>query len=282
MLKWQNRKRRFCERGCILEKMSRFEVDLTDSKPENAKESVETPMFASQTAPKKSGVFLKVLKIFALLLLLFVVIIGIGGFLYWQNLKKSPQYSLALLVDAARNNDQAKVDELVDTDAVIDDFLPQITDKAVELYGRGLPPEKIQQVSRVVAPLLPAVKERARAELPNLIREKTEAFNNVPFWAIAIGAQRYLDITLDGSDTALIKSKTPERPLELTLKRNGDRWQVVAVKDEVLAQKIAEKVGQEIIAVVQKNGANTLKDAGKSLGVDNVNDLLKQAEDIFK
>ncbi len=261
--------------------MSKFEVDLDDSKPENTKDSIETPMFAAQTAPKKPGVFLKVLKIFALLLLLFAVIIGIGGFFYWQNLKKSPQYSLALLVDAARNNDQAKINELVDTDAVIDDFLPQITDKAVELYGRGLPPEKIQQVSRFVAPLLPAVKERARAELPNLIREKTEAFNNVPFWAIAVGAQRYLDITPDG-DKTLIKSKTPERPLELTLKRNGDRWQVVAVKDEVLAQKIAEKVGQEIIAVVQKNGANTLKDAGKSLGVENVKDLLKQAEDIFK
>src|SRR5688500_6626584 len=148
--------------------MSRFEVDLTDSKPENAKSGVETPMFSPQFEPKKPGVFLKVLKIFALLLLLFVVIIGIGGFFYWQNLKKSPQYSLALLVDAARNNDQAKIDELVDTDAVIDDFLPQITDNAVELYGRALPQEKIQQVSRVVAPLLPAVKERARAELPNL------------------------------------------------------------------------------------------------------------------
>ncbi len=261
--------------------MSRFEVDLTDSKPENARQSVETPMFSDQAKAEKPSVFLKVLKIFGIFAVLFALIIGIGSFFYWQNLKKSPQYSLALLVDAARNNDQAKVDELVNTDAVVDDFLPQITDKAVELYGRGLPPEKIKQVSRVVAPLLPAVKERARAELPNLIREKTAAFNNVPFWAIAIGAQRYLDIRIE-KDQAFIKSKTLERPLEVTMKKNGDKWQVVGVKDEVLAQRIAEKVGQEIIAVVQKNGANSLRNAGKNLGVENVQDLLKQAEDIFK
>ena len=72
------------------------------------------------------------------------------------------------------------------------------------------------------------------------------------------------------------------RPLELTMKRNGDKWQVVAVKDEVLAQRIAEKVGQEIIAIVQKNGTTNITEAGKNLGVENVKDLIKQSEDIFK
>lgn len=261
--------------------MSRFEVDLTEPKTENAPKTSATPLFSAQNKPKKKSVFVKVLKIFALLLVVFALIAGIGGFFYWQNLKKSPQYSLALLVDAARNNEQEKVDELVDTNAVVDDFLPQITDKAVELYGRGLPPEKIQQVARVIAPILPSVKERARAELPNLIREKTSALDKLPFWAIAIGANRYLDITQEG-DKAFVKSKIQERPVELTMKKNGDKWQVVAVKDEALAQRIAEKVGQEIIAVVQKNGANSIRNAGKNLGVENVKDLLKQAEDIFK
>ncbi len=261
--------------------MSRFEVDLTDSKTENALKAVETPIFAEQTKPEKPSIFLKVLKIFALLVVVFVVIGAIGGFFYWRNLKTTPQYSLALLVEAARNNDQAKVDELVDTDAVVDDFLPQITDKAVELYGRNLPPEKIKQVAKVIAPILPSVKDRAREELPNLIREKTAAFNNIPFWAIAVGANKYLDITQEG-DKAFVKSKIESRPIELTMKRNGDKWQVVAVKDEVLAQRIAEKVGQEVIAVVQKNGATNITEAGKSLGVENVKDLLKKAEDIFK
>ena len=51
------------------------------------------------------------------------------GFFYWQSIKTTPQYSLALLVDAARRDDQAEIDKLVNVDAVVDDFVPQITDK---------------------------------------------------------------------------------------------------------------------------------------------------------
>ncbi len=193
-------------------------------------------------------------------------------------MKKTPQYSLALLVDAARRNDQKAVDELVDTDAVVDDFMPQITDKAVELYGRGLAPATIQKMAQVAAPLMPAIKQRARAEVPNLIREKTSKFENIPFWAIAAGAGNYLDITQE-TDKAFLKSKLQDRPLEVTLKKNGDRWQVVAVKDEVLARRIAEKIGQDLISVAQKG---SVKKAGEQLGVSNLEDVLKRAEEIFK
>jgi hypothetical protein len=261
--------------------MSKFEVNLSEAEPEISPVKRIAPLFLEQTNPKQPRVFVKVLKIFALLAIGFAIIAGIGGFFYWQSLKKSPQYSLALLVEAARNNDQETINTLVDSDAVVDDFLPQITDKAVELYGRGMPVEKLQLVSRVVVPILPAVKDRAREELPNLIREKTQAFDKFPFWAIAIGAERYLDITTE-SDKAFIKSKLPQREIELKLKRKDDKWQVVAVKDEALAQRIAEKVGQEIIAVAQNSGQNGLKEAGKKLGIDNVKDLLKQAESIFR
>lgn len=85
-----------------------------------------------------------------------ILIVGaVGAYFYWQNLKNTPQYSLALLVDAARRDDQQEVDEFVDTDAVVDDFMPQIIGKAVELYGRGLPPSAIQKVAQVAAPFCP-------------------------------------------------------------------------------------------------------------------------------
>jgi sulfur transfer complex TusBCD TusB component (DsrH family) len=53
---------------------------------------------------------------------------------------------------------------------------------------------------------------------------------------------------------------------------------VAAIKDDVLARKIAEKIGQDIIAVAAKSG---IKKAVEQLGVKN-SDLLKNAEDIFK
>ncbi len=258
--------------------MSNFVVNLNESQKENVQSNAVIPTFLeNQNAPRKPSVFLKVLKIFGLLLITFLLVSAVGGYFYWRNLQTMPQYSLALLVDAARRDDQAAVDKLVDTDAVVDDFMPQITGKAVELYGRGLAPATIQKISTVAVPFLPAIKQRARAEVPNLIREKTRQFENIPFWAIAVGAERYLDIINEG-DKAFVRSKDQNRPLEVVLKRSGERWQVIGVKDEVLARRIAERIGQDLI-VGAKNG--NLKKAGEQLGVSNLEDVLKNA-DVFK
>ena len=258
--------------------MSNFVVNLNEPPKNNAPNNVAAPPFLeNQNAPKKPNVFLRVLKIFAGLLILFLLVGVVGGYFYWRSLKTTPQYSLALLVDAARRDDQAAIDELVDTNAVVDDFMPQITDKAVELYGRGLAPAAIQKVAQAAAPFLPFVKQRARAEVPDLIREKTSRFENIPFWAIAVGAERYLDIINEG-ERAFVRSKLQDRPLEVVLKRNGERWQVVAVKDETLARRIAERIGQDLITGA-KNG--NLKKAGEQFGISNLEDALKNA-DIFK
>lgn len=259
--------------------MSRFTVNLENSSSSGAQGKVQSvPAFAEVNPPKKRGKTGKILAVFAALLGLLILIGAIGGYFYWQSLKKTPQYSLALLIDAARNEDQKTIDSLVNTDSVVDDFLPQITDKAVELYGKGLPQTTISKVAQVAVPLLPAIKDRARVEIPRVIREKTDRFSNIPFFAMVIGADRYLEINQTG-DTAIVKSKIPERPLELKLKKNGDKWQVIAVKDEQLATRIAQKIGQEIIAVATKGG---IKKAGETLGIKNLQDLLNQAGDILK
>jgi hypothetical protein len=165
---------------------------------------------------------------------------------------------------------------LVDTEAVIDDFMPQVTNKAIELYGRSLPPQTLARVEQVAAPLIPIIKQRAKTELPRIIREKTEPVEKVPYWLIALFAGRGVDITTE-SDKALVKSKIPERPLELTMKQNGDKWKVTGLKDDVLARKMAEKIGQDIIAAAQKGG---LKKAAEQFGVKNLDE--QRITDIFK
>jgi hypothetical protein len=202
----------------------------------------------------------------------------IGGTVYYLGLRKTPQYSLALLIDAAKRDDKTDVSSLIDTNAVVDDFVPQITSKAIELYGRGQPPEVLAQIEKIARPILPAVKERAAAELPRVIRERTERFGYVPFFAMVLGADRYLDITVT-SDTAVVHSKIEDHPLEMSMRRNGDRWQIVGVKDEQLATDIARKIGQEIIVIAKAGGAQK---AANKFGVGNMSDLLKQAEELVK
>ena len=258
--------------------MSKFVVDLNKPESKVSNAGTASPQFGDYQSPKKPSVFFKVLKILGVALGLILVIGAIGGYIYWQSLKKTPQYSLALIVDAARRDDQKAIDELIDTNEAVDDFMPQITGKAIELYGRNLPPATLAKVAQIAAPVLPVVKQRARTEIPNLVREKTKKFESVPFWAIVVGADRFLDITQE-TDKAFVKSKMLDRPLELILKRNGDRWQVIGLKDEELAKRIAEKIGQEIIALAKNGGIGK---SGANLGVENLQEVLKQAQDMFK
>ena len=263
--------------------MSQFIVNLNE--PEKEKPKIETPKTEvkkvsvkdSQTPKKRSGCarFLGVLAIIVAVILLIGTVVG---YFYWQGLKTSPQYSLALLVDAARRGDQKAIDELVDTDAVVDSFLPQITDKATELYGKNLPADKLLKVKEAANPLMPAIKQRAREEVPRVIQEKTEKFVSIPYWAIAIGAGYFLDIKPDG-ETATIISKIPERPFELTMKRNGDKWRVVGIKDEILATRIAKTVGQELITISTQEG---LKKASEKMNAPGLENIKKKLDDIFK
>lgn len=223
--------------------------------------------------------FRKAVLIIAAVFAVIALTSGISGWIYWRSFRDTPQYSLALLIDAARRGDQTTIDRIVNTDELVDNFMPQITSRAIDLYGRGLPPETIAKVRRIAEPLMPAVKDRARTELPRVIRRKTAEFANVPFGAMVIGADRYLVIDRRDDVTAIVRSKLTERALEVEMRRDGDLWKVVNVRDDQLATSIARAVGQEIVAVAAKGGRNA---AQNSLGVRNLGDILRQAEDIFK
>lgn len=243
--------------------------------PRRASYTPEPEGLNGYVRPSKKRTVVKALKISAVALAVIIAVASIGGYFYWQSLKSTPQYSLALLIEAARNGDQIAVNQLIDTDGAVDDFVPQVTSKAIELYGRGLPPQTLTRIERLAEPLIPAVKDRAREELPRLIREKTSGFANVPFAAMVLGADRYLEIEADGAQST-VKSKLPEHGFEVLMTKSGDKWKIIGVRDEKLATAIAQKIGQEIIAIA-KNGGEA-----RSGSLRNVQEILKQAQDIFK
>jgi hypothetical protein len=206
------------------------------------------------------------------------VVAAIAAFFYWQSLKSTPQYSLASLVAAARINDQGAFDELVDTNAVVDDFVPQVTGKAAELYGRGIPDIVLSRLTTVAEPLMPSIKVRARAELPKVIRRETDRFGDVPFAAMVVGADQYLAIVERG-DIATVTSKLPDHDFEVKMRRNGTKWQVIGVRDQELATRIAQAIGEQIIGAA---AAGNVESAGKNLGVRNIENLLREVEKVIQ
>lgn len=254
--------------------MSSYRVQLND--PPTRPKPVSRQVFENyEVHPPRSK---KPFIIVGLLLLLIAGAIGVVGLLYYEGLKETPQYSLALLVDAAKRDDGAQIDELVDFDNVVDDFVPQITDKAIDLYGRGQPPQVLARVEDLAKPLLPAVKERARAELPRVVRERTERLGYVPFSAMVLAADKYLDIAVTG-DKAVVVSRLRDQPLHIKMQRSGTRWKVVGVTEEQLALDIARKIGQEIISIAKDGSRQT---ADKYGGMGNLAELMRQAEELVR
>ncbi|HYO91724.1 MAG TPA: DUF2939 domain-containing protein, partial [Pyrinomonadaceae bacterium] len=174
-------------------------------------------------------------RILALVGVAFVVVllgIALGVFLWWQSYKTRPAYSLALLVDAVQTNDEAAFNELVDTDKVVENFVPQVTEKAIGRYAAALTAPVRKQVEALVPKLLPGVKAQVREEVTKKIRELSSRAEGKPFFLIVLGMPYVVDIKEEG-DTARVMANLQDRQVELTMARNESRWKIVAVKDDV-------------------------------------------------
>lgn len=216
----------------------------------------------------------KIAQRIAIAMLLLVFLVGIGGFVYWQYLKTTPQYAIASLIDASRRGDKQEIDRIIDTDRVVDDFVPQIVEKAIELFGRGISKSVIDRISQIATPFMPAVKKRVKQNLPRMLRARTQKFENIPFPAIVVGANRYLEISYEGNDTALVKSLIKDKPLDLKMEYDGSRWRVVAVEDEKIATQLAQRYGQQIITLAQSRGEDGINKLGERLGIRNLSELI--------
>jgi BMFP domain-containing protein YqiC len=197
-----------------------------------------------------------------------VLLIGIAGmlvaFLWWQSYKTGPAYSLALLVDAVQRDDRATFDELVDTDSVVKNFVPQVTEKAIGRYASGITAPLREQIEALVPTLLPSVKQRVRDEVTKQIKQLAARAEGKPFILIALGMPYEVDIKEEG-DTAHVAVNLNNRPTELTMQRQGDRWKIVAVKDDTLATQIVNNIAKDLPSIqneLEKQVREQLKKGG--------------------
>jgi Protein of unknown function (DUF2939) len=178
-----------------------------------------------------------------------LLLLIIGGIVFWQLYKTKPAYSLALLVDAAQRNDAAAFDKVVDTEKVIGSFAPQVIDEATGRLGTALTPSMRKQIETLVPTLIPNVADNLRSEVMKHVREKTTRAEGKPFFLIALLMPYIVDIKQEG-DTATVSDKSGERKLELTMQRTPEKvWKVVAVKDEALAKRIVDDIASYLPAI---------------------------------
>lgn len=249
---------------------------------ERAREAAHIPHL-----PKRGSRGARVLALVGILLALLVLGVALGAFFWWQNYKTKPAYSLALLVDAAQTNDQAAFDQLVDTDAVVNSFVPQVVDKAIGRAASSVVTAVAgsvrEKIEALVPKLMPAVKQQVRAEVVKGVKELSERAEGKPFFLIALAMPFIVDINEEG-DSAQVNANLKDRAVQLTMKRNGDHWKIVAVKDEVMAGRIVDSIWQKIVKEIPAALPEIKKQMEKNLPKDMQKNLPKNvnAEDIRK
>ena len=194
---------------------------------------------AARGSSRRSAGLLLPLAIVAIVLLVIVGAIAIGGYLWWQHYQKSPAYSLAMLADASQRNDTAKVDSLLDTDKVTQDFIVQVRQKTT---GSLLNSLWSSQIDSAISNLAPKLKETVHEEFMQELHRITAPAAGKPLILIALAIGQFADVKLDDKDQTRAQVSVRGEQIQLTMQQDGDHWRVIAVTDEKLAQLIADGV----------------------------------------
>jgi len=168
-------------------------------------------------------------------LLVVILLVCIAGWLYF---KTTPAYALALLVDAAHQNDRAAFNEVVDLDQVIDNFVAQ-TPPAAAL---GTSTEMVTAMRTRLQSVAPETSATIKTAVQEEIQKRTSelAGSARPFLVTALAMPFVSDIQETG-DTAHVKlSKTDE--VELVMERREGSWKVVALHDQALAARVVQGI----------------------------------------
>ncbi|MFL6333469.1 MAG: hypothetical protein ACJ754_09200 [Pyrinomonadaceae bacterium] len=189
----------------------------------------------------------RVLGVTGLVVIGVLLALLVGSYLWYQGFKQSPPYSLALLLDAAQHDDVQAVETLIDADQIAQGFVPQVIEN---LAGAGsqLPPQARASLTATLPALLPRVRETMRDEIARALKGLSQNNSaNVPFFVKALGV-RQVTTVVERGDAATVNVKAGDRPVELSMRRDGERWKLVTVKDPQLASDIATRLAASLPA----------------------------------
>jgi hypothetical protein len=209
------------------------------------------------------------------ILLSILVLASIG---YYLGVRSTPEYSLALLIDAARAGNQTEMERYLDTSRVIEDFSSQVLEEVAALYGRGMSAELLKELADASLIVTPAVEGRVAAELPEFLKRETAGLSDLPFWLVVIGTDRYTLVEIDG-DRAEVRPTDRKDGRSVIMMRSDDRWRVVAVRDRVLARELAQKFGNDIMTLAREGDISGFADL---FGVKGFSDLLERLDAMFE
>ena len=208
-------------------KRNRIVINLDQSQPRAAR------------GDQSRGGFGRVFLFIAIILVLVVGGLAVGGYFWWRHYQSGPAYSLALLADAAQRNDNATVDGILDTDKIAADFISQIRQRVpASSSAASLFPSQLDPVENSLSAKL---KDTVHEQLMKELQDVSSVAQGKPFIVVALGVPYFADIKPE-NDTAQVAVHVKDQQIKLTMQAEGERWRITAVQDEKLAKMISDAV----------------------------------------
>ena len=224
--------------------------------------NLEPGKTSAARAPKRRRRWLRILAIVAIVFVVLIVVVAVAGFFSWRRFQASPEYSLALLVDAAQRNDQEQLAKLIDDDEISKNMIANVSQKAVERYGSAMNASTQQQIDKMMPTLLPQVKQTIHNEVANQIKTFAGSSEPKPFIVLLATVPSLVKITTEG-DTAKATASVSDRTIDLTLHRDADRWKVVGINDDALVQRVVDSVMKDLPPIGFDPNSPLLKNLGR-------------------
>lgn len=197
---------------------------------------------AEARARRRGGRARRALPVGALMAIAAVVLVFLGGYMWWRSFKSSPSYSLALLVEAARRDDVQAVESLMDADRVAQGFVPQVIENLTGADSSVVPAHMRGRIAEILPRLIPRVRESIAEEVADNLKGTASGLTaDMPLPLMALGIARSAEVEERG-DTANLLLRVDERSVALTMQRDGERWKVVNLKDQQLAASLAARL----------------------------------------
>lgn len=203
---------------------------------------------AQANRAKKSRRWPKVLGILFVLVLVGVAVVAIAGFFVWRHYRSTPAYSLSLMIDAAQRGDVAEFQKRLDDEAIAKNMAATVSQKAAARYGIALTNTVKQQIESTMPSLLQEIKPAINQEVAQEITAFASKSKPQPFILLVYAVPSLMTITTEG-ETAKASAILNDRRFEIAMRRSDDGWKVTDFKDDVVVQRVVDRVMAQLPAI---------------------------------
>jgi hypothetical protein len=203
---------------------------------------------AARARVGKRGRWRRILALLMFVVLFVVLAAIVGGFFGWRYYQSTPSYTLTLMIDAAQRNDVAEFQKRIDDEEIAKNMLASVSQKAAGRYGFALTSSIQQRIDTILPTLLPGLKETVHDEVVKEIKEFASKSEPRPFIFLLVTVPSLMKITTEG-DTAKATAALGDRTIEMTMRRDSERWKVIEFKDDAVVQRVVDSVMKELPAI---------------------------------